>query len=91
MLLRIWSDRVKQEEFEDVCNEMKIMHKQMKNAMEMVFAISPLLALQTRGWGGKSCKSTYLLRVSDGFFTFVDINKISGRSFKPSATTALKF
>ena len=74
VLLRICSDRLHHEEFEDICNEMKIMHKQMKNAMEMVFAISPLLALQTRGWGGKYCKSTYLLRVSDDIFIFVNIN-----------------
>ena len=67
MMLSIWLDRMNLEEFEDACIEMELIHKQMKNAMEMVFAISPLLALQTRGWGSISCNSIYLLRVSEFF------------------------
>jgi hypothetical protein len=74
MILRIWSDRLNHEELEDFCNEMEGMHRDMKKAMEMVFAISPLLALQTRGWGWKICNSKYLLRVSDGFFTIVNMH-----------------
>jgi hypothetical protein len=33
--------------------------------MEIVFAISPLLALSTHGWDSKSVNSTYLLKVSN--------------------------
>lgn len=61
----MWLDRLNVDEFDDVCTEMESMHKSMKNAMEMVFSTSPLLALQTRGWASKSIHSTYLLRVSD--------------------------
>jgi hypothetical protein len=53
------------QEFEDISNEIERIHKPMKNAMEMVFATSPILALQTCGWGTKSYHSTSLLRVSD--------------------------
>jgi hypothetical protein len=75
MLLRIWSDRLTSQELEDISNEMEITHKSMKNAMEMVFATSPLLALHTSGWGKRAHHSTYLLRVSDGLlvsFAFIE-------------------
>jgi hypothetical protein len=65
MLLRIWSDRMDSEQLEDIADEMQMLHKSMKNMMEIVFATSPLLALSTSGWGSKSVHSTYLLRVSD--------------------------
>lgn len=53
------------QQFEEISNEMKMLHKPMKNVMEVVFATSPLLALSTHGWASKSYNSTYLLRVSD--------------------------
>jgi hypothetical protein len=53
------------EEFDDICHEMVSMHKAMKNAMEMIFATSPLLALQTGGWHRRTHHGTHLLRVSD--------------------------
>jgi hypothetical protein len=75
MSLRIWFDRMNEAEFEDTSNEMESMHKAMKNAMEMVFATSPLLALQTGGWATRIHHRTHLLRVSDGLlvlFAFTD-------------------
>jgi hypothetical protein len=54
------------QEFEDISNEMEITYKSMKNAMEIIFATTPLLALHTGGWGSRSHHSTHLLRVSDG-------------------------
>jgi len=67
MLLRIWSDQMTSQEFEDISNEMEITHKSMKNAMEIIFATTPLLALNTGGWGSRRHHSTHLLRgVSDG-------------------------
>lgn len=53
------------QQFEDICDELQILHKSMKNIMAIVFATSPLLALSTRGWDSRSFHSTYLLRVSD--------------------------
>jgi len=37
----------------------------LKNAIEMVFAISPLLALTTSDWSWRSIQGTYLLKVSN--------------------------
>jgi hypothetical protein len=59
-------DRMDLQQFEDIANEMQMLHKAMKNVMEVVFATSPLLALSTHGWASKSYHSTYLLRVSGG-------------------------
>jgi len=68
MFIRIWFKKVELPELEDLCNEIEILHKSMKNAIEIVFATSPLLALSTRGWATKKhFHSTYLLRVSDQF------------------------
>jgi len=53
------------QQFEEIASEIQILHKSMKNVIEIAFAISPLLALSTHGWASKSCNSTYLLRVSD--------------------------
>jgi hypothetical protein len=53
------------QQFEDISNELQILQKSIKNVMEIVFAISPLLALSTHGWDSKSVHSTYLLRVSN--------------------------
>ena len=74
MFLRIWSDRMNAQELEDISNEMEIMHKSMKNVLEIVFASSPLLALSTRSWSSKKqYHSTYLLRVSEGLVCLVGI------------------
>ena len=53
------------QQLEDVSNEIQALHRSIKNVIEIVFAISPLLALSTRGWGSTSVNSSYLLRVSD--------------------------
>jgi hypothetical protein len=52
------------DQFEEISNEIQLLHKSMKNVIEIVFATSPLLALSTHGWASKSCNSVYLLRVS---------------------------
>ena len=67
-----------QEQFEEISNEIQILHKSMKNVMEIVFATSPLLALSTHGWASKSYGSIYLLRVSNGlvvYFAFIEDEK----------------
>jgi hypothetical protein len=71
MLLRIWSDRMTSQEFQDISDEMEVTHKAMKNAMEITFAASPLLALHTGGLGSRSQHSTNLLRVSDGLLVVI--------------------
>jgi hypothetical protein len=50
---------------EEISQEIQTLHKSMKNVIEIVFAISPLMALSTRGWASKNYHSTFLLRVSD--------------------------
>jgi hypothetical protein len=66
MFLRIWLDRMDVNQLEEVSDEIQSLHKSLKNVMEFVFAVSPLLALSTHGWGGtKSIYGTFLLRVSD--------------------------
>ena len=55
-------------QFEELTMEIQSLHKGMKNVMDIVFAMSPLLALSTHGWASKSCNSTYLLRVSNVVF-----------------------
>jgi hypothetical protein len=52
----------------DLAEEMKDLHKSMKNLIEIVFAVSPLMILSTYGWGWRSTNSSYLLRVSDLYF-----------------------
>jgi hypothetical protein len=52
------------QQLEDVTNEIQVLHRSIKNAIEIVFAISPLLALSTHGWAGRSLNSVFLLRVS---------------------------
>ena len=64
-------DQMDSQEFEDISDDMQNWYKSMKNVMEIVFAISPLLALSTRAWGSQSVHSTYLLRVSDGLVFFL--------------------
>lgn len=64
-ILRIWLDRMDSPQFEEISDQLKLLHKSMKNVMEIVFAMSPLLALSTHGWDAKSLHSTYLLRVSN--------------------------
>jgi hypothetical protein len=63
--IRIWSDRMGKAQFEDLSKEIQILHKSMKNIIEMVSATSPLLALSTHGWTSTSCNSNFLLRVSE--------------------------
>jgi len=58
------------QQLEEISNEMQLLHKSMKNIFEMVFAISPLLALSTIGWASRSIQGTYLLRVGDVFAVF---------------------
>lgn len=65
MSLSIWVDLLDSQEFETICDEAQLLHRSMKNIMEIVFAISPLLALSTHGWDSKSVNSTYLLKVSN--------------------------
>jgi hypothetical protein len=65
VLRRIWGNRMDPQQFEDISAEMQTLHKSMKNLIEIVFAISPLLALSTHGWDFHSVHSTYLLRVSN--------------------------
>ena len=52
------------EQLEDISNEIEALHRSIKNLMEIVFAISPLLALSTRDWSITSINSVYLIRVS---------------------------
>jgi hypothetical protein len=52
------------QQLEDLSNEIQAWHRSIKNVIEIVFAISPLLALSTQGWATKSINSVYLLRVS---------------------------
>lgn len=51
------------QQLEDVSNEIQALHRSIKNVIEMAFSISPLLALSTQGWSGRSLNSVYLLRV----------------------------
>ena len=57
-------------QFADISTVIQLLHKSMKNVIEIVFAISPLLALSTHSWAAKACNSTYLLRVSR-FYLFL--------------------
>jgi hypothetical protein len=66
-------DRLDFQQLEDISEELQLFHKSMKNMMEIVFAISPLLALSTHGWYSKSTNSVYLLRVRDALFSLSHI------------------
>jgi hypothetical protein len=61
----MWADRIDAKRLEDISIEIQSLHRSMKNAIEIVFATSPLLALSTRGWAGKFFDSNYLLKVSN--------------------------
>jgi hypothetical protein len=39
------------QQLEQISNEIESLHKPMKNVIEIVFAVSPILALSTHGWG----------------------------------------
>jgi len=52
----------------ELTEEIKELHKSMKNIFEIVFAVSPLMMLSTFGWGWRSTNSSYLLRVCDLYF-----------------------
>lgn len=58
------------QQLEEFNNDMKDLHKSMKNIIEIVFATSPLLAISTHGWISRSYHSSYLLRVSFVLFHF---------------------
>jgi hypothetical protein len=64
MSSRIWQDRMEERQLDEISDEIKCLHKAMKNIIEVVFATSPILAISTHGWGSKTIHSTYLLRVS---------------------------
>jgi hypothetical protein len=55
---------MEKEESEVIIKEIIFLHRSMKNAMEVVFGISPLFALSTHGWS-RSYHGTSLLRVSE--------------------------
>ena len=57
-------DRIDPQQLEDLAKKIEPLHRSMKNMMEIVFAISPLLALSTHGWASTFIHSSYLLRVS---------------------------
>lgn len=60
----MWLDRMNPQLLEDTSDSILTLHKSMKNVIDIVFAISPLLALSTHGWSSRNVHSTYLLRVS---------------------------
>ena len=41
-------------QFEELASEMQVLHKSMKNVIEIVFTTSLLLALSTHEWASKS-------------------------------------
>ena len=57
-------------QLEDFSNKIQALHRSIKNVIEMVFAVSPLIVLSTQGWALKSLNSVYLLRVSFTCLTF---------------------
>lgn len=61
--LRIWLNRLDEQQFEEISIEMLMLHKSIKYIMESIFAISPLLALATSGWS-RGIQGSYLLGVS---------------------------
>ena len=63
--------RIDPTQLEETTNDVQALHKSMKNAIEVVFATSPLLALSTHGWASRSFHSTYLLRVSNAWVAFL--------------------
>src|ERR1700678_1296395 len=82
------------QQFDDISEELQLLHKSMKNILDIVFATSPLLALSTHGWNSRwtSIHSTYLLRVSDSSLVpslIIDFNCL--RSFWRWVTTAHQF
>jgi hypothetical protein len=54
-------------QLEEIAHEIEGFHKSMKNLIEIVFAISPLLALSTQGWTWKTADRNYLFRVGSSF------------------------
>ena len=61
------------EQLEQISDEIQALHKPMKNLIEVVFAISPLLALSTHGWTWNSINGIYLLRVSFVLIGFLEV------------------
>ena len=72
MLLRIWYNKLERKQFEEIVNIVKILHKAMKNLIEIIFTTSPLLALSTHGWASKFRHRVFLVRVS-GFLFLLSI------------------
>jgi hypothetical protein len=60
----MWRDQMESDHLEEIADDIHLLHKGMKNVIEIVFAISPLLALSTQGWASRSIHSTYLFKVS---------------------------
>ncbi len=74
----------------ELTEEIKDLHKSMKNMIEIVFAVSPLMTLSTFGWAWRSTNSSYLLRVSDLYFLSSHLFIKMDRFLGVSATTDLK-
>jgi hypothetical protein len=74
MILRIWLNRTDPQQLEVIIDSIQDMHKSMKNVIDIVFAVSPLLALSTNGWYTKNVHSTYLLRVSGTLGILLSLN-----------------
>lgn len=64
-------------QLDEISNEIESLHRPMKNIIQTVFAISPLLALCTHGWTWKTTNATYLLRVSSILFLFRKLSTIT--------------
>jgi hypothetical protein len=60
---RIWSNRLEDEQLQEISQQMQLLHSSIKNIMEYVFATSPLLALSTNGWK-RRISGAHLLTVS---------------------------
>jgi hypothetical protein len=60
---------------EEIADEIQALHKSMKNLIEIVFAISPLLVVSTHGWTWYGTNRNYLLRVSSRFLKKKIINR----------------
>ena len=60
-------------QLELLSNEIQALHKAMKNIIQIVFAISPLLAISSHGWSNRSTNGVYLLRVSHVSVGFLEV------------------
>ena len=59
------------QQLDELLSDIASFHKQIKNLVEIAFAISPLLIIATHGWGTNwSIHSSFLLRVSNALSDF---------------------